>query len=1210
MDEIGRYQLLRLLGRGSFCAVYDALDRTTGERIALKQLRRTGHVSFSNFKREFRAVQGLHHPNLVELRELFELDGAGFIAMELVEGVDLVSYVRNGRSASGFDPSRLHDAFRQLSQALVALHAAGVVHRDLKPRNVLVTTKGRVVLLDFGLVKTLDQAPASGADYAVGSVPYMAPEQVDGTDVGPPADFYALGACLYEALTGETPFAGVAGSPFELMAIKQRQSLPPLAANASGVPHELATLCTALLEREPSKRPLGPEVIAAFDVGAASIGSAVAAESFSGREHELELLMSAFSRSCKGGFELILVEGESGIGKSALVAEFLRRLQQQIPDALVLRSRCYENDLLAYKAFDGGMEQLAQYLTQLDRVACQALLPSHAVLLSRLFAAFGSVEGIAAASVEDLPADSAAQRLLGFGAVSWLLARIAQQRPLVVAVDDLHWADAESFRLLRAIAEDPGRPAALVVATVRPKSDLTESATASLALLKGWSCTQTALVDGLSSADAKALAVQLLGARASETLLDVVLSESRGHPMLLSELVRYAEARGWAQSAHMTLDAVLRERIEALSPEAQQLISLAALAARPYHAQVFASATGTALADVSLLATELLAAKLLRRRHGHEIACFHDRIRHVAQQRLDPEHARRLHAQLAGALATQPAPDPAELARHYDAAGDTNAAIAAYARAGEQALSTLASARAEELWRRALTLAADTPISARVLSALQVGHGHALARSGRSAEAAHRYLEAAPHAEGEDQTRLRIWAAQHLLQSARVEEGMAAARALLSELDVPLPASTGAALKRLKWDRFWLSLRGLETNRATGPASVLARTQLDALWGMAMPVAWIDPLTGSVLSTRHLRLARKVADPRHLVRALAEGANARAIQNPDDPEAAAQLARARVLFDAGSDPALEVLVSFGEGRVASWRWELLVARERMEHAHRVATQRCPDQPWLLNNVRASLGPNLLALGEHALLAKSSAGWLIEARDRNDQFALTMLDGLGYGCIRYLMADEVEPARAALAASMAPWPSEPFSFAHYGELLATSHIELYGGGDGAERWFESELPRLSRAFLLQKGLGKISLLIYRGYASLAAHNVSSAERARPLLDEARAATRLVKRSSLKYAAIHALLLEAQLAAYDADLASALDKARQLRTLSSACAYIFVARTAEYFEGLLEGGDAGKHKREAALAFFAAQGWKKPKRAVALLCPAIDWLEARP
>src|SRR5439155_17097674 len=132
-------------------------------------------------------------------------------------------------------------------------------------------------------------------------------------------------------------------------------------------------------------------------------------------------------------------------------------------------------------------------------------------------------------------------------------------------------------------------------------------------------------------------------------------------------------------------------------------------------------------------------------------------------------------------------------------------------------------------------------------------------------------------------------------------------------------------------------------------------------------------------------------------------------QDPDDAEADKLLARARALSVVGEDPALEVVISFREATVATFRWDLSRAHERLEHAQRVGTESCPDQPWLLTNVRTALGSVRGNMGEHAQLAASHTAWLAEARDRKDQFALSMLEGLGFGFLRHLMADDPDLA---------------------------------------------------------------------------------------------------------------------------------------------------------------------------------------------------------
>ena len=152
-DFIGPYQIGNRLGGGAFSSVYEARDPESGRSVAVKLLEHASALPLSAFRAECQSVQELHHPNIVRLETLLEHDGWTAIVMELVPGTDLLNYVRPSENDGTFDEARVRSCFAQLASALAALHAVGVVHRDIKPQNVRVTPEGRVVLFDFGLIK-------------------------------------------------------------------------------------------------------------------------------------------------------------------------------------------------------------------------------------------------------------------------------------------------------------------------------------------------------------------------------------------------------------------------------------------------------------------------------------------------------------------------------------------------------------------------------------------------------------------------------------------------------------------------------------------------------------------------------------------------------------------------------------------------------------------------------------------------------------------------------------------------------------------------------------------------------------------------------------------------------------------------------------------------------------------------------------------------
>lgn len=268
-----RFAVQRCLGSGSFGTVYEAFDRERGTSVALKVLRQPDPAAIYRFKKEFRALADVTHPNLVELYELWSEGARWFFTMELVDGVDFLSHVRGETSpplrvSSAIGPSgeseaetldvespapladrtptldwgRLRSSLLQLAEGLSALHASGRVHRDIKPQNVLVARDGRVVILDFGLVAELTPAPMDRSTglHAVGTPAYMSPEQARELAVSEASDWYSVGVILYEALTGVLPFQG---QTIELLARKlQEQPIPPREL-APGVPADLDLLC-------------------------------------------------------------------------------------------------------------------------------------------------------------------------------------------------------------------------------------------------------------------------------------------------------------------------------------------------------------------------------------------------------------------------------------------------------------------------------------------------------------------------------------------------------------------------------------------------------------------------------------------------------------------------------------------------------------------------------------------------------------------------------------------------------------------------------------------------------------------------------------------------------------------------------------------------------------------------------------------------------
>ena len=309
--HLGRYDLLRCVGGGGMGVVWEAQDSASKARVALKVLRELNPDAIYRFKYEFRSLcQISTHRNLIRYHELVEDQGTWYFTMDLLEETqDFISYVKGSSQRAdttwtqgsgehtatrpeapewltvdesapfrpdqyvrpppiptrGIDFDRVRSAFLQLVQGVAYLHRYHRLHRDLKPSNVLVTTDGRVVLLDFGLIADLDTTAqrtgkTSGSSSVqtrhseiMGTFDYMAPEQAGGLRLSPACDWYAVGVMLFQALTGgEYPFKG---HPRVVVNWKQAYDAPSPSELRSGLPEDLVLLCRQLLQRDPTERP-------------------------------------------------------------------------------------------------------------------------------------------------------------------------------------------------------------------------------------------------------------------------------------------------------------------------------------------------------------------------------------------------------------------------------------------------------------------------------------------------------------------------------------------------------------------------------------------------------------------------------------------------------------------------------------------------------------------------------------------------------------------------------------------------------------------------------------------------------------------------------------------------------------------------------------------------------------------------------------------
>src|SRR5262245_24718448 len=255
---LNHYRILARLGQGGMGEVWVAEDTKLGRKVALKTLPARVAADAerrARFEREARAVAALNHPNIVTIHSVEQSGDLAFLTMELIEGQTLSEVI----PPQGFALERFFDLAVPLASALAAAHQKGITHRDLKPTNVMVTADGRVKVLDFGLAKLAEAAPATadagtvtGEGRILGTAAYMSPEQAEGKTVDARSDVFSLGIVMYEMATGKQPFKG--DTPISTITSILRDTPVSIGEVKPEMPRHLGRVVQRCLAKEPDRR--------------------------------------------------------------------------------------------------------------------------------------------------------------------------------------------------------------------------------------------------------------------------------------------------------------------------------------------------------------------------------------------------------------------------------------------------------------------------------------------------------------------------------------------------------------------------------------------------------------------------------------------------------------------------------------------------------------------------------------------------------------------------------------------------------------------------------------------------------------------------------------------------------------------------------------------------------------------------------------------
>jgi eukaryotic-like serine/threonine-protein kinase len=738
-----RYQLLKELGHGGMGAVFQALDRLTGQEVALKRVYvKPTELRFASFHdattspfdlrlalaQEFRVMASLRHPNIASVLDYgFDDAGQPYITMELLTNAQSLFRAtwKSDRDKASF--------LIQILQALAYLHRRGIIHRDLKPGNILVV-KGQVRVLDFGLSMTREQIDPN-PEIVAGTVDYIAPEVFLREPASESSDLYAVGVIGYELFVGRRPWKNYNTEELIHEIVTKTPDMD-LVANK-----RIRLVLARLLSKTPDERYRdADEAIIALSE---AIGQPAPAETtairesflqaarFVGRDTELRLLADTLAQATQGQGSVWLIGGESGVGKTRLLDEL--RVQALVSGVLVLRGQNVSAGGSPYQMWRGALRWLC-LLTDLDVTEASVLKP----LVPDIDALLGY----------EVPEAPKANPLFVQERLLLVIENIfrRQKQPILLMLEDLHWAGSESLVLLKRLSEIVQELPLLVVCSYRDDErpelrGLVPNA-------------QVLKLNRLDEHSIVELSAAILGEKGRQPeLLSFLEHETEGNVFFLVEVVRaLAERAGqldhvgsMALPEHVFtggVNQIIQHRLSRLPAEERPTLELAAVAGRELDIRVLQHLVNGNVDMERWLAicsnTALLEVQDGVWRFAHE------KLRDGVLTDLPTDRRRALHRQIATAIETVYLYSPdyvPSVAYHWTMAGDIDKEAHYAALAGKNALNSGAYEEAAKSFQRALMLTEGEASAERKQADLKRQLGDAFLGLGQYEQAKQLYQE-------------------------------------------------------------------------------------------------------------------------------------------------------------------------------------------------------------------------------------------------------------------------------------------------------------------------------------------------------------------------------------------------------------------------------------------------------------------------------------
>ena len=706
--------------------VHRAFDTTLEREVAVKLV--TGYEMETEGRarllQEAKSIAQLNHPNIVTVYDAGEMDQAPYIVMEFIEGSSL-----HERPPEDLD--ELVQIASQICMALEHAHERDIVHRDLKPENVLIDAEGNAKLMDFGIARSMASRMTQEARIE-GTVFYMAPELALGKDYDGRADLYALGVMLYELTTGELPFQQ--GDPVAIISQHVNAPVVPPRAKDPTIPAGLDKLIVRLMSKDPEDRPSTAartlealqksgllDTTVAEDEQPSTIDRIVRGRMI-GRQAEFNQARELWYSAAEGTSQIVLISGEPGVGKTRLLTEIIT--QSEVMGAQVLGSASYAEGGPPYSPFKQILREVLPKASQNGFKLPEYVLADLLSLAPEFRTQFPDVPPNPS---EDPQSDQ--QRL--FESFFIFLVTLSQHTPLLIYLDDAHWADSGSLGLFRHLARQLGSQPIMLVATYR-EIELDEARPLNEVLLDISREPQTTRLklNRLSLSETSDLLASFFQDEITSEFSEGIYRETDGNPFFIEEVCKalvesgqlYFKDGSWDRPEMSELGipqsvrVAIQSRVGKLSPDTQELLSQAAVLGREFEFDTLLAAVDVGEDEVIDALEEAERAQLLEERseNGRMILTFsHALIPATLVEGLRMLQRRRMHKRAAEALEVHDPDNYAALALHLLEAGQTEQGVDYLLRAGDQARSQYAHQEAIDSYLQALDFAKETEDNAR-----------------------------------------------------------------------------------------------------------------------------------------------------------------------------------------------------------------------------------------------------------------------------------------------------------------------------------------------------------------------------------------------------------------------------------------------------------------------------------------------------------------